>query len=96
MRLNRPLVGFLIGLVTPVLGFFIVFVLRRHGDTFDTFMSTMKSQPKYAAANVTLAVLANLFVFTYFTRRRLDYAARGVLSATILYFVAVIYLRFIA
>lgn len=96
MRLNRPIVGFIIGLLAPVLGFILVFALRRHGDSFDTFINTMKSNHREAALNVTLAVLINGLIFSYFSNRRLDYAARGIFSATILFFVAIIYLRFIA
>lgn len=95
MRLNRPIIGFIIGLIVPILGFFVVFALRRSGVSFDYFLHRMKSNHGEAALNLTLSILANGLVFAYFTNRRLDYTARGIFIATMLYVVAILWIRFV-
>src|SRR5437879_1674372 len=94
MRLNRPIIGFIIGLIVPVIGFIIVFALRRHGLTFDQFMYGLTSNHNDAALNFTLSILANGLVFGYFSNRRLDYTARGIFIATMLYVVAILWVKF--
>lgn len=96
MRLNRPIVGFIIGLIIPVIGFIIVFALRRHGLTFDQFVQLQKASHHEAGINLTLSILANGLVFSYFTNRRLDYTARGIFIATMLYVLFILWVMFLA
>lgn len=96
MRLNQPIVGFLIGLVMPLLGFVVVyFVLGSGHNSLSTFFQYVMGAPKVMAKVLSLSILANIIPFLYFTRRRLDYAARGIFIATVLYAVAIVLLKFL-
>ena len=95
MRLNRPIIGFFLGLVMPVIGFLVVFVIRARGADLMSFLEDLLRFPKIAALVVSLSILANLIPFIYFTNRRLDYAAKGVFIATMLYVVLILLLRFV-
>lgn len=94
MRINKPVVGFLLGLVLPVVGFFIVFLCLRNTQSLSQFVGNMKL-PRIAAFYISLSLLANAIPFAIFNTRRLDYAARGVFIATMLYALVIIFFRFV-
>lgn len=95
MRINRPIVGFLLGLVLPVLGFFVVFLVMGGGNSFGPFVQRLLTYHKELATVISLSALANLIPFIYFNSRRLDAASRGVFIATMLYAVIFILLKFV-
>jgi hypothetical protein len=55
----------------------------------------MKSNHKIAALVLSLSLLANAIPFIFYTNRRLDLTARGILVATILYAVLIVLLRYV-
>jgi hypothetical protein len=95
MKINNPVLGFIIGALAPVLGFFIVFLIFREGQTLGGFMNWLMGSHQMLAKVLTLSVLANLLPFMYMTSKRIDLAARGVLSATIIYAVFIVLIKFV-
>lgn len=93
MRINRPVIGFFIGLLMPVIGFLIVYLVMNTGYGFTTFVNNLTIYPKNLAKVLSLSILANILPFIIFTNRRQDYAARGVFIATMLYAVAIVLLK---
>lgn len=96
MRLNQPIVGLILGLFMPLLGFIVVYFIMGRGMDFESFTTRVSNSPKLAGTVITLSVLANLVPFLLFSRRRMDYAVKGVVIATVLYAVLFIYVKFIA
>lgn len=78
-----------------MLGFFIVFALLRQGDSFAVFTNRLLISHELAAKVISLSLLANAIPFVLLTNRRLDYAARGIFIATLLYAVFIVLLRFV-
>ncbi|MBS1778790.1 MAG: hypothetical protein JST70_05665 [Bacteroidetes bacterium] len=95
MRRNVPMFGFVLGVLMPVVGFFIVYAILFHSYTFGDFTAYLMRTHEKAATVISLAILLNVLPFIYFTNKRLDLSARGVLIATILYAVLIILLRFV-
>lgn len=95
MRLNQPIVGLVIGLIMPLLGLIVVYFILAQGMSFEDFLSHASASGDFAGKVITLSVLANLLPFLYFNRRRLDYAVKGIVIATILYMVLFIYVKFL-
>lgn len=95
MRINRPIVGFLLGLLMPVIGFFIVFFVMRGGNSFASFLTILGAQHRLLSTVISLSILANLVPFIYFNSRRLDEASKGVFIATMLFAVVIVLLRFV-
>ena len=87
--------GLVIGLVLPFLGIFIMYLVKFSGTPFNDFMKAFFSDGNIAAKVLSLSVLINVVPFIYYTNRRLDHTARGLLVATMLYFVLVILLKFV-
>jgi len=95
MRINQPIVGLILGLVMPLVGLIAAYFILGQGQGFSTFLGQMRGRPSEASKVISLSVLANLIPFLYFSRRRLDQTVKGIVIATILYFVAVIYIKFL-
>jgi amino acid permease len=95
MRINRPIVGFILGLVLPFIGFLVVFLVLGGGNNFGAFVQRLLTYHKELATVISLSILANLIPFIYFNSRRLDAASRGVFIVTMLYAVVIVLLRFV-
>lgn len=96
MRLNQPIVGLILGLVMPLIGFIVVFFVKASAMGMDAFVSHLRANHDAAGVVITLSVLANLIPFLIFSRRRMDYAVKGVVIATILYALFFVYVKFVA
>lgn len=97
MKRDIPIYGFLIGALLPVLGAFIVYLILFRSQGFDLggFLSRLWVSKDIAAKVITLSILINLLPFLIFTRKRMDYLARGVFIATALYAVLIVLLKFV-
>lgn len=87
--------GFVIGVIMPIIGFFIVYLILFHSYTFKDFGAYLMHSHDKAAMVISLAMIMNVIPFIYYTNKRLDYTARGILIATMLYALLVILLRFV-
>jgi hypothetical protein len=99
MRLDSVAAGVLLGLLAPVLGFFLygwihTTLVRPHLDMaffiHDLFLGTREFQ----APILSLSLIANLGLFFLLDRFSLYKAMRGVLTATFIYAVAIVVLWF--
>jgi len=95
MNRNVPIFGFIIGLVFPVLGILTMYLIKFNGTSFDAFFSAMNGDHKLAAMVLSLSLLANIIPFVYYTNKRLDLTAKGILIATMLYALVIVLLRFV-
>lgn len=95
MKRNVPVLGFIIGLLLPVLGIVITYYILFHGTSFQDFLDAMKDRHDIAAKVLTLGLIINLLPFIFYTSRRLDLTARGILVATVLYGVLIILLKYV-
>ena len=95
MKRNVPILGFFIGAIMPVIGMFIVYLILFHNSNFGDFLKQLRHSHDIAAKVLSLSILLNILPFIYFTNKRLDLTARGILIATVLYAVLIILLKFV-
>lgn len=94
---NRPVPGFIIGLVMPLLGFLVVYLFwKNDGQSISGFIAENMHNARPAALIISLSILANAVPFAYFNSKRMDYGARGVFIATMLFAVLIIWLKVVA
>lgn len=94
MRFNQPIVGFLVGLVLPVLGFFVVYALIYRQLGFDSFFYRFTHESRTTALVISFSILANLIPFAL-TNRRYYYFAKGIFIVSMLYVALILWLRFV-
>lgn len=95
MRINVPIVGFIIGLLLPLVGMYVMYLLWGNHQGVGAFAASLTHHSGMASKVVLLGVLANLIPFVYFNLKRLDYAMRGVFVATMLYAVFIVLIKFV-
>jgi len=95
MKRDAPILGFIIGLLLPFLGVFIMYLLWGHGESFGTFLHALTRLKGMASKVFTLGLLINLFPFVYCVFKRYDYALRGVFIATMLYALLIVLIMFV-
>lgn len=96
MKRNVPIFGFFIGLLLPILGLFIVYLIMGgySNGMMDFFRGMFRSRSE-AALYLTLALLINIIPFIFYTNKRLDLTARGILVATVLYGVLIVLIKYV-
>ncbi len=95
MLRNNPIVGFVLGLLGPILGLFIMkFIWFRH-DTVADYIGMLIHTKDTMFKVTSLSMLVNLAPFIFFNTKRYDHAARGVFIATMLYVVFIVIVRYV-
>ena len=89
-KYDRIRSGLIPGLLSPAVIFVIMFLLNGQEKIFSDYLFELRTL-NVLLKLLTLCVLPNLVLFLFFTGRKYDLAARGVLMATFLYaFIVVI------
>ncbi len=79
----------------PMIGVVIMYFIKFPGANFGNYIATLFDNGKLGSMILSLSSLLNIIPFLYYTNKRLDLTARGVLVATMLYFVLFILLKFV-
>lgn len=95
MKVNKPVLGLIIGLLFPVIGMVIMYFIWFHGDPVNDVISQLVSSHELASKVLSLSIITNILPFSYYTSKRLDNTARGILIATVLYAVFIILIKFV-
>lgn len=83
-RFDQILIGLLIGLILPVIIFFITYKVKYDDLEFMVYLQQIW-QMKILLKILSLCVFPNLGVFLLFLRIKYERAARGVVMATFMY-----------
>lgn len=83
-RYDRILVGWLIGMILPLVVFLITYLLKYNELELVVFIRNMWKM-KILLKLLSLCVFPNLGFFFLFYRNKYDMAARGVIMATFMY-----------
>ena len=82
--IDRFWVGFVIGVLVPIVFFLVVYQLKYSSVEFLNYLRSIW-QMKIFLKILSLCVFPNLGFFLLFYRRKYDMAARGVILATFIY-----------
>lgn len=94
MKRNVAIFGLFIGLLLPLLGAVIMYFAWFNNSGFGEYLRIMGAQRQIAAKVLSLSLLINVLPFIYYTNKHLDLTAKGLLIATMLYFVLIVLLKF--
>ena len=93
-NIDRLVVGFVIGLLVPVIFFLIVYQVKYGNIGFETYVRKTWEM-KIFWKILSVCVFPDLGFFLLFYRRKYDMAARGVILATFMYAFAVLVAKLI-
>lgn len=83
-KFNHALTGVAAGLIIPVLGFLVFFLLTRHGLPLADYIRKLKELGNFSEI-LSVSVFANIVIFLVFNRFDMLRASRGVLGITIIW-----------
>ena len=93
IKKNHFLTGFISGLMAPVIGFFIYYLISFHYMDFISYVSRI-TELGLLAGIISLSLIANLIVFFYFIKVKADRSAQGVIGATFMYGLLIVILKY--
>ena len=94
-RFDKLVPALLLGILFPLLSF-SVYAKYRFPEVPLTEIYGHVKKLGITSAMLSLSVFLNLFLFFFFIWRKADQAAKGVLTATMVYAFVVVYIKFIA
>ncbi|MDX1278182.1 hypothetical protein [Oceanihabitans sediminis] len=77
------IIGFIVGVITNIIGLFIATKVLGKGGSFIAALETAKLEG-FLNQLISLGAILNLIAFFYFLKKRQDNRAKGVLIATII------------
>lgn len=94
IRKDHFLSGFIPGVLSPLLGFYLYYLFFFRYMSFGNFISHLLRSQLFISV-LSIGVILNLLVFFLFYRIEADRSVRGVVAATFLYAFLVVYFRVI-
>jgi hypothetical protein len=92
-RYNNIRVGLVLGIVAPIIGFFVVYLVGFRGMNFTEYLEMLSSRNNLSSI-VSLSVIPNLLLFFIFIWLDYLYSARGVLASTMLFALIVVVTKY--
>lgn len=77
--------GIVLGFLAPVVGMFLYYFIQFRMFTLKEFFSVMLAQKALLTGIVSISLIANALVFTYYINTRNDRTAKGIFVATCIY-----------
>lgn len=95
LNFNRQVIGFITGLIAPMLVMMCFYLVKYSRFTIGEFVNLMLGAQIFIPL-MSLSVIINLLLFFIFLWTNKDYAARGVILATMVYAFTVIIFKTIS
>jgi hypothetical protein len=85
IRRDNYILGVLMGLLLPFLGFFGFYEYRFSLFSFQEFLELLNQQKSLLSAMISISLLINGAVLTYFFQKQQDKTAKGIFFSTCIY-----------
>jgi hypothetical protein len=85
--------GLILGLVTPLLVFIIIYIGRFSGYSFDEFIRVFFRENRLITFFGVWCLVGNIALFTYYINTARDKTARGIFAVTLVYGIIVLLLK---
>lgn len=97
LKKDKLLLGILLGLLTPFVGFILYYCLAfaPKGLSFSAFLDMLRGNRFLLPKIISMALLLNGVVFYLYTRTRRDVTAKGIFLVTMLYAIVILLLKLI-
>lgn len=90
MQSDNYILGVLIGLLLPFIGFFICYEYKFSLFSFEEFLNLLNEQKSILSALISISLLINGAVLTYFFQKQKDKTAKGIFFSTCVYAIVAI------
>ena len=94
IKKDSKLTGLFSGLIAPFIGFYFYYLLSFRYMSFRAYVDRIMEFGLLSGV-ISLSIIANLVLFFWFLRIKADNSAYGVIGATFLYGLVIVYLKFL-
>ena len=91
---DSKLTGFISGLVAPFIGLYVYYLLSFRYMSLRSFIMRI-TELGLLSGVISLSLIANLVLFFWFIRIKADNSSYGVIGATFIYGLIIVYLKFV-
>jgi len=85
--------GLILGLITPLIVFFIVYAVRFSEFSFDEYLDLFMTEKKLITFWGVWCLVGNIALFTYYINTAKDRTAKGIFAVTLIYGIGVLVLK---
>jgi hypothetical protein len=85
--------GLLLGLITPVIVFVIIYFVRFTGYSFDEFARVFFRENRLITFFGVWCLVGNIALFTYYINTSKDQTAKGIFTLTLIYGIGILLLK---
>lgn len=95
MILNKDkfLLGFILGLIGPIIGFVVIYFIQYSYLSFDMFLDYFMNDKRLITSVGTLALLANAIIFAIYVHFNKYNTFKGIFLATVIYGIGILVLK---
>lgn len=90
MQSDNYILGVLIGLFLPFIGFFVCYEYKFSLFSVEEFLNLLNEQKSILSALISISLLINGAVLTYFFQKQKDKTAKGIFFSTCVYAIVAI------
>jgi hypothetical protein len=95
MRKDNLRLGLILGLLVPILGTFVYYFIQfRNVATLSEFFQYLTQERGLFTAMISILLVVNIAIFTYYINTRNDKTAKGIFIVTIVYGLASVIWKF--
>ncbi|WP_072836879.1 hypothetical protein [Flavisolibacter ginsengisoli] len=85
--------GLILGLITPVIVFIIIYIARFSGYTFPEFIRVFFRENRLITFFGVWCLVGNIALFTYYINTSRDQTAKGIFAVTLIYGIGVLLIK---
>ena len=85
--------GLVLGFLGPLLGLLVIYLVRFSSSGFSVFLEEFFSNNRLITSIGSLALLANVILFTIYVNTQRDTTAKGIFLVTLIYGIAILVLK---
>jgi len=85
--------GLVLGLLGPLLGLIVIYFMKFSGISFGSFIDEFFHNNKLITSIGSLALLANVILFTIYINTSRDRTAKGIFLITLIYGIGILILK---
>jgi hypothetical protein len=86
--------GVILGLIAPVIGFFIFKMIKYNNFSLKEMYQWMTLNHNLITAYISVSLFANAILFTLYVNSRIDKTAKGIFIVTVVYAVAALLIKY--
>jgi hypothetical protein len=93
LKKDKIQLGLLLGLIGPLIGLVVIYFIKFSSSSFQIFLEEFFSNNKLITSIGSLALLANVILFTIYINTHRDKTARGIFLITLVFGIGILVLK---